>query len=231
MERCRRSHRSSRIILVVRFPSSLTRLEVIVSQPSVALFAVALLASAATAAPVPTHLFPKTPPCYFPTTAGAKWIYEGEDDNEEITQVVSNVKQTDGGTEVTVARLGGNRWTEFQKVVVSANGLIQTEFFGQKLAHPWVLLTSAHRVGDTWANADSKEFGWAAARNKVAAVERVKVPAGTFEAIRVDLEYKAVDGRFTMTHTYWYAPDIGVVKMETLGRRALVLKSFTPGRE
>jgi hypothetical protein len=44
------------------------------------------------------------------------------------------------------------------------------------------------------------------------AIETVTVPAGTFEAMRVDHEITYAQGA-TDTLNYWYAPGVGCVKM------------------
>jgi hypothetical protein len=65
---------------------------------------------------------------------------------------------------------------------------------------------------------------------RVAGVEEVEVPAGTFSAVRVEWAF-SLDGRVQKDHhTYWFAPGVGVVK-ETLGLSTWVLKSFTPGKD
>ena len=42
----------------------------------VALTTSAAVLSLATAAPVPTHLYPKAPPAYYPTAVGTKLVYD-----------------------------------------------------------------------------------------------------------------------------------------------------------
>jgi hypothetical protein len=62
--------------------------------------------------------------------------------------------------------------------------------------------------------------------------EEVEVPAGKYKAVRVD-----ADGTIAGTRTgvtYWFAPDIGVVKMRYSiagSDSVLELKSFTPGKK
>jgi hypothetical protein len=76
-------------------------------------------------------------------------------------------------------------------------------------------------------DADDVAVGKAAAR-----VERVKVPVGTFETVRVDSEVlKPRQGfGFPIQMTEWYAPGVGVVQ-RTAYRGLWVLKSFTPGKD
>lgn len=127
---------------------------------------------------------------------------------------------------VTVDRVIGEDKTSFQKVLVSENGLVRMEFFGRDLAHPWVMLKLPSKAGDTWADDDPEEVG----SNTVREIEKVKVPAGTFDVVRVDSEYTRGKKSENMKNSFWYARGVGVVKSTGRGY-TWVLKSFTPGKE
>jgi hypothetical protein len=60
--------------------------------------------------------------------------------------------------------------------------------------------------------------------------EMVKVPAGEFKAVPVDL-YIGVEAVAGKPFRHWYAPGVGAVKWQTAGEGDVVLKSFTPGKE
>ena len=82
---------------------------------------------------------------------------------------------------------------------------------------PYCLLKLPHKVGDKWGG--DKETG--EPMTVAGKVEAVKVPAGTFEAIRVD------QGPLTSS---WYAPGVGLVKYDYNGNKQ-ELKSFTLPKE
>jgi hypothetical protein len=66
---------------------------------------------------------------------------------------------------------------------------------------------------------------------KLGRTEEVTVPAGTYSAIRVDVEIKYETE--TMWMTFWYAPGVGSVKFEGASgdfKQTTVLKSFTPAK-
>ena len=195
------------------------------SRLCISVFCLVLLASIVLAAPVPTHLFPRTQPYYFPTTPGTKWVYESEYD--KLTLVISESEQTEAGMLVSVDRVTRGEATHFQKLLVSTNGVLQTDFMGKKIAHPWVLLNVPYKVGDTWSDDDSEEFGFTLSTNRICGVETIKVPAGTFEAVKVDSEYSLKGQK--INRSIWYAPHVGVVKITGSGTQ--VLKSFTPGKQ
>ena len=153
---------------------------------------------------------------YFPTTLGAKWVYE-RPGREDESVVVSAVEKD--GDDLIVSREGvdGTR-TIYAKMVVSAEGLRQVrELTDGKVG--WVL-KSRLKPGDSWEVPDG-------GKRTVHEPEEIEVPAGKFKALRVVWEH---DGG---TLTSWYAPGVGEVKrtikrndVETVYRS---LKSFTPG--
>jgi len=185
-----------------------------------AITALSLFAGITPAAPVPTHLLSKKPLLYFPTTVGSKWVYQrGE---EEWTEVVTAVEERDGVFVVTFGILSksgsvNSPW----KMAVSASGLAEVEGKEIKLDSSHLRLKLPHKPDETWVN---EELGLTYRSLKP---ERVKVPAGEFEALRVMVE----DGHQD-EETRWYAERIGLVKSKGVGRKPpVVLKSFTPGKE
>src|SRR4051812_7250341 len=64
------------------------------------LITIAALVSLAPAAPIPTRLFPKEPPLYFPIQKGGTWVYDDGQAEEKL--VVSAVEKTKEGVVVTV---------------------------------------------------------------------------------------------------------------------------------
>jgi hypothetical protein len=60
-------------------------------------------------------------------------------------------------------------------------------------------------------------------------VETVRVPAGDYRAIPVDVSAGA--GRTDEPYRYWVAPGVGAVKWVTADGDEVVLKAFSPGRD
>jgi hypothetical protein len=65
------------------------------------------------------------------------------------------------------------------------------------------------------------------ATNSAHGPEEVLVPAGKYRAIRV--EYRGAKDGKEETATFWYAAEVGLVKMVCAGA-VQELKSFTPGK-
>ncbi|HEY1186967.1 MAG TPA: hypothetical protein VGE74_04885 [Gemmata sp.] len=169
------------------------------------------------AAPVPKHLM-KRPGAghYFPTTPGTKLVYDN------TTLVVANV-ETRGGTKVVTVDYdtGGC----YHVVEVSASGVVRTQSGSVALDVPYVLMRSPVEPGDSWQVKTPNLEG----TKTVGAVETVKVPAGTFEAVRVDTDYVSQGRRYK--NVSWYAPGLGLVKSTTDGAAGWQLQSFAPGKE
>src|SRR5262245_18192564 len=78
-------------------------------------------------APMPRE----SPPTYFPTAVGTKWVYEWTIDGrkeKDVTEVVAAVEEgKDGAKVVTVHRALPERTYPFQKWEVSERGLLLTD--------------------------------------------------------------------------------------------------------
>lgn len=176
----------------------------------------------APAAPVPKHLM-KAPVCYFPTTPGAKWVYD--EAGSESVFVASAVEERKGTKVVTVERDDRSGRVAEEVMEVSATGTVRTHGRSGVLDAPLEILRVPFRVGDVWAF----KSGGLEGTKTVVAVETIKVPAGTFEAVCVDTAYTF--GGQKRQSTAWYAPNVGIVKViqqDTNSTR--VLKSFVPGK-
>ncbi|HEV3440454.1 MAG TPA: hypothetical protein VG122_24075 [Gemmata sp.] len=176
------------------------------------------------AAPIPRHLFPKNPTYYFPTTLGTTWVYD--DGNSLETQIISKVEAVDGGRMITIEKVHQDGRTPFGILLISTDRVIQLEFQGKKLDEPLLWLKTPPKPGETW---EWKFLGAATGTDFVKGVEKLELPAGTFEAMKVDSKYGAGGGLAQATH--WYAPGVGLVKSSYGGGASRVLKSFTLGKD
>jgi hypothetical protein len=117
------------------------------------------------------------------------------------------------------------------KTRVSVQGVVSI-FDGREDINPPVpLLKLPANAGDTWTVGprENRRGPVAGHTCKVIGEEVVEVPAGKFTAIRVDSVYPADGADSTVSR--WFAPNVGLVKMDNGGgSRTAVLKSFTPGK-
>ncbi|MBY0460990.1 MAG: hypothetical protein K2V38_27025 [Gemmataceae bacterium] len=174
-----------------------------------------VLAPTGSAAPVPKHLIKEA--LYYPVASGAKWEYE--DKGRPDLLLTSTVEARGGTWVVTVGTEERYVWV----LEVSPGVLVLTGDRGAKMDVPRPWLKAPIRVGNSWELRTAEQKTWT-----IGAVEKVTVPAGTFEAVRVDHAY-TVDGQ-ERAESSWFAPGVGLVKMSAYGCDWWVLKSFTPGK-
>jgi len=170
---------------------------------------------------------PKEPPFAFPTKVGTTWVYEVE--GKEKTLVISRSENETGGTLVTTEWViaNGNR-TPHMVISVTDKGVFLVTEDGVKYDERVCVLKLPHIKGQTWQANTSKPMPFIAiAGTKTAGpIERVKVPAGEFNAARVDSSF-TFNGGLACEATHWYAHGIGLVQLDD----DLKLKSFKPGRD
>jgi hypothetical protein len=197
------------------------------------------------AAPVPRHI-PRDLPLYLPTTIGTRWVYQTTDETpkgikreSETTYFLTDVDWDKSTARISIHRLTshGHLYPHWQ-YIASPNGLVLVGFiddvwhdlppreipWGDGLTligspflpteAPLPLLRLPPSPAMSWTYIDGI---WEVTRT-IHGWERVEVPAGTYDAVRVDCLYRPRrDGPSTRTGTDWYAPKVGLVKYESLG--------------
>ena len=185
------------------------------------------------AAPIPKDA--KKPVLYFPTKVGAKWVYEFEDGTTYTEAVTKVQKGKDGGFRVTAGKVRDEVALALDLYEVSDKGLFLLEAGKAAFDPPMSYINLSQKVGVKWENkstllGDIVDHG----TRRIVEIEKVEVPAGKFDAIRIENQPPATVGQKAeqVTHTYWYAPDVGLVKLSSTKKDVnRVLKSFTPGKD
>jgi DUF3108-like len=179
--------------------------------------ALVLLAAPAVSAP---KLKDKEPQYLHPTKVGARKVYL--DGDLEKTFVVTKSEARDGTVVVTLCEIVDGQEVEAQTIHVSEKGLFRASIGTNKLAQPQCLVKLPLTKGEEWtfdlgpAYTDSGTL-------KFVGREQVEVPAGTFDAIRIEQTSR------TGTATFWFAENAGLVKSIYLGTERF-LKSISTGK-
>ncbi|MBM3979741.1 MAG: DUF3108 domain-containing protein [Planctomycetes bacterium] len=189
------------------------------------LFGALVCFTVAPAAPVPKHLTPKTEARYFPTRLGAESRYLLDEKDQGGFDRVTAVEEGDGETRATVND-GQAVW------LVSKKGLFIARQGTATYHPPLAILKMDHVGGTAWdVTSETKGSDNKHPHGKFAAhgPEEVKVPTGTYRAIRVE---GAWDGGTKVT--FWFAPEVGlvkrVVKHANGGGFTQELRAFAPGK-
>jgi hypothetical protein len=187
------------------------------------------------AAAAPASKAPADPgPAYFPTALGTKWVYD--ENGREWTWEVTAAEAKAGETVVTLSASAGGDLEPRVKAAVSARGVYQFELGPFKI-DPVCELRFPVKAGDSWAVDVAQQKGGLTGSTgtvTVGEVEEVKVPAGKFRALRLDVVISAENGRplaEPKRAARWYAPGVGLVKLTTGKDFTRALKAFTPGKK
>lgn len=161
---------------------------------------------------------------YFPTRVGTKWVYVVKG-GEGYGSVVTESKEKNGRYLVTVKTTGVDFKDRDSTVVdqyeVSKEGVFLVaeglEEPNSRIVHdpPTCLLKLPYNEGEKWYEKPTSAIDlspYIAGR-----VETIKVPAGTFAAIRVDSG---------TGYSCWWAPGAGTIRYRNDGTDT-VMKSFT----
>ena len=176
---------------------------------------------------------PRVAALYFPTTVGTKWVYEGTG-GPEVHEVTA-VEVKDGRKIVSVTwelDLASGKTKAVDRFHVSSVGVFKLGVNEKVYDPPQCVLQLPHVPGQDWKwqpKGDDKDT-WS---YTAAGVEEVEVPAGKFEAIRV--EQVMTLGKYSLKTISWYAKGVGVVKREwetkpVAASGTVTLKSFTLGK-
>jgi hypothetical protein len=155
-------------------------------------------------------------------------VYTRGDHDE--THTVTKVESKKGETLVTVEWDRDLPTKSFQVISVRPDGLHLVSETGNPYDPPMHILRCPIELGKEWESKTKREPRLVISdKRKVAASEKVKVPAGEFEAVRVEAGFSTNPGGQVRSVVYWYAPNVGIVKMD--GPPELVLKAFSLGKE
>ena len=172
---------------------------------------------------------------YFPMTVGDRWVVELRyaTTADEYTEVVTAVDQKDGATIVTVGREADGKVGPLSHVKVTDEGLFRMSNLGTTYDPPYCILKFPVKPGQAWTS-EVTSGGAVRTTFKYKAIqeEDVEVPAGKFRAFRLEVD---IDSRGqTRKSVIWYAPRVGIVKMDHQdGESSYVrlLKKFEPGKK
>lgn len=195
---------------------------------------IALTLFAATCLPVGFDPAPPPKrPLYFPVTVGTEWVLMM--DEQRFVRRVTAVVETGREWRVTVERTenGDREMMETEQWLVTGEGLWMDSLYvgvrDLRLQYPpiagsrWVVRKP---TGDVTEGAVWRE-------NEIVAVERVRLPGGEAEAVRVDEIMMHQFGRKRQEverKSFWYSPGYGIIRESLGGNFVWELTAFETGK-
>lgn len=185
---------------------------------------------AALSAPIPES---ERTPDYFPTQVGAKWTcrVSGEPNRApwDHTFTVTATESKDGATTVTTWREVEKARIPYDRVTISKDGVFHAGTAGRGkergFVPPLPVLKHPLTTGKTWTWKGTCAGEGRSQTRTVKGVEKVAVPAGSFQAVRVEV----VEVRDKEDHQYesteWHVAGLGCVK-SVLGNITEEMTSF-----
>ena len=172
---------------------------------------------------------PARPPIYSATAVGTEWVYayRAGIDTSRVKRTLVRTEERDRGVLVSIDREWDGKTVPDSRVLVSADGLLALPVTGKDGRPPVRRLKSPVVRGQSW---ELPREGWdpPAETYVVRGIETVEVPAGTFQAVRVDF-VESRGGVEQSRTAYWYAREVGLVKRTNFAEFGEVLVSFKPG--
>ena len=188
-----------------------------------------VLLALALAAPVPKDF--ANPRDYFPTAVGAKWEYVSSgvgEDRTHVEEVTAAEADKSGVLRVTIHRTRPEVAVGFDTVyVVGKQDIALAKSGPNTYVPPLPYLKKGMKAGDSWEVETEIGGRKSTFQFKVGEAAEVKTPAGKFIAVPITRQTK---GSKIAGYTYWYAPDVGLVKTDA-GRVTTVLTKYTPGKD
>ena len=173
---------------------------------------------------------------YYPLTVGSTWTMElvGPQGKAELINTIEGVDKIN---EKELIRLTGSingTVIATEHLEITDKGITRNQFNGGPITPPIVLLSEPIELGKTFTEKEVKMGSdTMSVEVKVAEkLEKVKSPAGEFEAVHVTVTAKPAEGQ--VVSDYWFAKGVGVVKQELqLGDVSVTtkLKSYEIAKE
>jgi hypothetical protein len=170
-----------------------------------------------------------TPHPYYPLKVGSEWVYKVQ--GGPIKVKVASAEKVSGANGYKLETSAGNKVSASETVAVTKEGVQRFNVNGLNPTTPILFLPMDPDVTKEWS-VDTEVSNQKIKGNFVATKEKVTVPAGTYDAVKVSGKDMTI-GATSTTVEYWYAKDVGIVKLKfTLGSQdaTLELESYTAGK-
>jgi hypothetical protein len=161
---------------------------------------------------------------YYPTKAGTKWHYVGELNNGRkflFLCQVAKVEEVDGKPRARVETVVNGQLRSAEQIGTDASGVFRYRSEDAPISPPAPLLKYPVKEGETWTAEFKVGDRPSTLNGKTGKWEKVVVPAGTYQAIPVEIDMKT--GDFNVHMISWFVPGVGIIK-QTVQNQGFVVK-------
>jgi hypothetical protein len=163
---------------------------------------------------------------YYPFHEGASWNYSAHVNGRPGSMIirVASVQGVAGRQAAILETLVNGAVTASECVGKSDDGLFRINTNGSVIKPPLQILRLPVRGSDTWSS-DAIASGQKFKADSTQVVQKVVVPAGTFNAVVVSTNATTPEG--TMGNKQWFVAGVGLVKQEVQLPGILILAELT----
>ena len=154
-------------------------------------------------------------PDYYPLKPGTRWVYQVEANGKKVqlTNQISKLETIDGKSLALVESSVNGSITATEHLTTTDKGIFRNRTNGVEISPPICLLKYPVTKGETWESEATLGNQQMKVKSKSVDIAEVTVPAGKYKAVRVDVEISVAG--LNASFSYWFAPDVGVVKQTT----------------
>jgi hypothetical protein len=151
-------------------------------------------------------------PDYYPLKPGTKWFYElnAGDKKIKVHNQVAKIETIDGNKLALVETVINGTVSATEHMTTTDKGVFRHRINGIELAPPVCILKYPFKKDETWEVETTVGAEKLTIKAKAVDSEEVTVTAGKYKAVKADID-TTVQG-MQVSATYWFAPDVGVVK-------------------
>jgi hypothetical protein len=168
---------------------------------------------------------------YYPLKVGTKWNYEldaGQPQKGNITSVIAAEEPSDGKS---LARLevyiNGQKAQTTEHLMSNKDGVFRVKINNQELDPPLCILKYPLKAGQKWDTKTTAMRQQLDVSCRQGAEEDVQVPAGKYKAVPcvIETSQQTPQGAMKIVNTYWFVPDVGVVKQKMdIGGKVILME-------
>lgn len=148
---------------------------------------------------------------YYPLKVGTKWLYRVQGQTGRVMNLVSKTELIDGQQVACVETTFQGKVIPTEHLANTPQGLFRYRSHGIGLSPPLCLLRYPIKKGASWESKIVVGGQQEVRVNCRVGAEKVTVPAGTYDAVTIDVALMLRDTTVG-TSKYWLAAGVGMVK-------------------